>query len=234
MGRFGNIVQARMLVPDHPTSSHHEQWIQVEYFDVRDADSAVQQLDGTLFEVMLVLFGLLASLVQGHRLSVQKLMYCAVPWPKPNFGASLSLCKPAIEANTPRPAVHRARTSPDLRAIIRDPIGPPTTARHHASRSLDASAVTTLPDVTQLRREQQRLIEADLHAQQRHQVPLGNEINTFRIAQGLDPRTTCMLRNIPNKFSEKDMLEQVNKTHFGRFDFFYLRMDFTNKCNVRN
>lgn len=28
------------------------------------------------------------------------------------------------------------------------------------------------------------------------------------------------------------LLECINETHFGKFDFLYLRMDFKNKCNV--
>jgi len=47
-----------------------------------------------------------------------------------------------------------------------------------------------------------------------------------------DGRTTCMIKNIPNKFTSAMLLDFVNQTHFGKFDFLYLRMDFKNKCNV--
>lgn len=47
-----------------------------------------------------------------------------------------------------------------------------------------------------------------------------------------DGRTTCMIKNIPNKFSSNMLIDFVNQTHFGQFDFLYLRMDFKNKCNV--
>lgn len=47
-----------------------------------------------------------------------------------------------------------------------------------------------------------------------------------------DGRTTCMIKNIPNKFNSSMLVDFINQTHFGQYDFLYLRMDFKNKCNV--
>ncbi|KAH3756887.1 meiosis protein [Pelomyxa schiedti] len=47
-----------------------------------------------------------------------------------------------------------------------------------------------------------------------------------------DPRTTLMIKNIPNKYTQRMILEEINRNHSGSYDFFYLPIDFKNKCNV--
>ncbi|CAA7259119.1 unnamed protein product [Cyclocybe aegerita] len=59
-----------------------------------------------------------------------------------------------------------------------------------------------------------------------------NQLNLARIEEGLDTRTTVMIKNIPNKMSDIDLLEYIGKICPRRIDFFYLRMDFQNGCNV--
>eukprot|EP00835_Amoeboradix_gromovi_P003391 NODE_222_length_13951_cov_0.396982.p4 type:complete len:361 gc:universal NODE_222_length_13951_cov_0.396982:6007-7089(+) len=41
-----------------------------------------------------------------------------------------------------------------------------------------------------------------------------------------DKRSTLMLKNIPNRYTQKMMIEFLNETHFGEYDFLYLRMDY--------
>lgn len=58
---------------------------------------------------------------------------------------------------------------------------------------------------------------------------------TFDIAKvisGEDRRTTVMMRNIPNMFSQKTLLCLMDANHAGKFDLVYLPIDFENKCNV--
>ncbi|KAJ1979023.1 hypothetical protein H4R33_005820 [Dimargaris cristalligena] len=73
-----------------------------------------------------------------------------------------------------------------------------------------------------------------------------NFIDYGQILAGEDTRSTFMIRNIPNKYTQltrkphvlvvylipkKMMIDLVNESHYRKFDFFYLRMDFINHCN---
>ena len=57
-----------------------------------------------------------------------------------------------------------------------------------------------------------------------------------KIARGEDKRTTLMIKNIPNKYTQKMLLALLEERFAGiypyPFDFFYLPIDFKNKCNV--
>lgn len=59
-----------------------------------------------------------------------------------------------------------------------------------------------------------------------------NQVDIQRIKEGIDVRTTVMLRNIPNKVDQATLKEIVDESSFGRYDFMYLRIDFSNNCNV--
>ncbi|ORZ10784.1 RNA recognition motif 2-domain-containing protein [Absidia repens] len=59
-----------------------------------------------------------------------------------------------------------------------------------------------------------------------YQFDVNNVIN------GLDNRTTFMIRNIPNKYTQAMLMECIDSTHKGTYDFLYLRIDFKHKCNV--
>eukprot|EP00826_Nyctotherus_ovalis_P004206 TRINITY_DN1088_c0_g1_i7.p1 TRINITY_DN1088_c0_g1~~TRINITY_DN1088_c0_g1_i7.p1 ORF type:complete len:409 (-),score=110.09 TRINITY_DN1088_c0_g1_i7:292-1518(-) len=47
-----------------------------------------------------------------------------------------------------------------------------------------------------------------------------------------DTRTTLMIRNIPNKYTQKMILQKIDEKHIMEYDFFYLPIDPKNNCNV--
>ncbi|BGO93738.1 hypothetical protein NBRC10512_006618 [Rhodotorula toruloides] len=82
-------------------------------------------------------------------------------------------------------------------------------------------------------------------------IPSGNVLVFERIERGIDMRTTLMIKNIPNKMKDYEVMEFIDeassplrsfpvaRTHFARpqvvgrsYDFFYLRCDYSNGCNV--
>ncbi|KAI9340233.1 RNA recognition motif 2-domain-containing protein [Obelidium mucronatum] len=63
-------------------------------------------------------------------------------------------------------------------------------------------------------------------------VESADALNMRDIVVGKDVRTAVMLKNVPNRYTQEMLLDFINETHRGTFDFFYLRMDFVNNCNV--
>ncbi|KAM0819194.1 putative RNA recognition motif 2-domain-containing protein [Seiridium cardinale] len=59
-----------------------------------------------------------------------------------------------------------------------------------------------------------------------------NHVDVDRIREGIDVRTTIMLRNIPNKVDQAMLKGIIDESSWGRYDFMYLRIDFANDCNV--
>ncbi|AEO58122.1 hypothetical protein MYCTH_2118584 [Thermothelomyces thermophilus ATCC 42464] len=58
-----------------------------------------------------------------------------------------------------------------------------------------------------------------------------NHVDVNRIRDGVDVRTTIMLRNIPNKVDQVMLKRIIDESSWGKYDFMYLRIDFANDCN---
>lgn len=59
-------------------------------------------------------------------------------------------------------------------------------------------------------------------------TPENNQLDIRKIEQGIDTRTTVMIKNIPNKMTDKELINYINDVCPRRIDFLYLRMDFQN------
>ena len=57
-------------------------------------------------------------------------------------------------------------------------------------------------------------------------------INLDNILKGIEKRTSVMIRHIPNKYTYKDLLEEINTVCKNKYDFFYLPIDLVNNCNL--
>ncbi len=58
------------------------------------------------------------------------------------------------------------------------------------------------------------------------------DLDVERIAAGRDKRTTIMIRNIPNKYTQIMLLSEIDVAFKQGYDFFYLPIDFKNRCNI--
>jgi hypothetical protein len=58
------------------------------------------------------------------------------------------------------------------------------------------------------------------------------KVNLENIITGKDKRTTIMLRNIPNKYTLQNLVDEINTLFLGRYDYINLPIDYeVNKTN---
>lgn len=57
-------------------------------------------------------------------------------------------------------------------------------------------------------------------------------INLDNILKGIELRTTVMIRHIPNKYTTKTLMEEIDIACKNKYDFFYLPIDSENNCNL--
>ncbi|SGY61174.1 BQ5605_C007g04533 [Microbotryum silenes-dioicae] len=65
-------------------------------------------------------------------------------------------------------------------------------------------------------------------------IPRNNVIDLERIKRGLDLRTTLMLKNIPNKLKDVDVMKFIDESVGRCYQFLYIRLDWSSGCNVED
>jgi len=56
-------------------------------------------------------------------------------------------------------------------------------------------------------------------------------LNFMKILRGEDNKTSLMIRNIPNKYNQVMLMNELDENHKGLYDYIYLPIDPKNKCN---
>ncbi|CAE8599237.1 unnamed protein product, partial [Polarella glacialis] len=71
------------------------------------------------------------------------------------------------------------------------------------------------------------------HGQQRQQTRISSHRRAHSGSALAQPRTTVMLRNLPNNYTRSMLLTMLDKEgYFGRYDFLYLPFDFNRNANL--
>lgn len=61
---------------------------------------------------------------------------------------------------------------------------------------------------------------------------VSNKISIEDIIIGKDKRTTVMMRNIPNKYSLQNLVDEISLTFVGKYDYINLPIDYERKLNL--
>jgi hypothetical protein len=62
--------------------------------------------------------------------------------------------------------------------------------------------------------------------------PIDNKINLENIVIGKDKRTILMIRNVPNKYTLVNLVDELNVNFMGKFDYVNLPVDYERKLNL--
>jgi len=68
--------------------------------------------------------------------------------------------------------------------------------------------------------------------QEKSEEILEFKINLENIIIGKDKRTTIMIRNIPNKYTLGNLVEEINSNFLGKYDYINLPVDYERKLNL--
>ena len=199
---FVDAAQAEVIFRRFGDVKRIEPCWEVEYFDIRDAAFAVQNLQD------LVLFGGLVrvnfkpnTLLHEHMARVQLGTV---------RGREIEMELAKLQSMVPATPPPTPPSPPTFSAITQRGL-------HHAPSP-------PLPGQLHSR-------ASPLSIKQPSTVPPANRIDLLKILRGEEIRTTVMFKHLPNKLTQDQLLDLLNEICPKEFDCVYLRVDFRNKCN---
>ncbi|KAL6862138.1 RNA recognition motif 2 domain-containing protein [Trichoderma novae-zelandiae] len=132
---------------------------------------------------------------------------------------------PTAQTGSSSPLTPFTPQYPIFGTVYQTPPSPALTAQNNYSPSRTFS-VAERADAR--RQNAMRVSRSTYHSTTTHH----NHVDINRIRDGIDVRTTIMLRNIPNKVDQAMLKRIIDESSWGKYDFMYLRIDFANDCNV--
>ncbi|KAL7929466.1 RNA recognition motif 2 domain-containing protein [Trichoderma chlorosporum] len=132
---------------------------------------------------------------------------------------------PAAQSGSGGPLAPFTPQYPIFGTLYQTPPSPALTAQNSYSPSRNFSG-SERADAR--RQNAMRISRSTYHNTTTHH----NHVDINRIRDGIDVRTTIMLRNIPNKVDQAMLKRIIDESSWGKYDFMYLRIDFANDCNV--
>ncbi|KKO99341.1 hypothetical protein THAR02_08551 [Trichoderma harzianum] len=133
---------------------------------------------------------------------------------------------PAAQTGSGSPLTPFAPQYPIFGTLYQTPPSPALTAHNSYSPSRAFTGAAERADAR--RQNAMRISRSTYHNTTTHH----NHVDINRIRDGIDVRTTIMLRNIPNKVDQAMLKRIIDESSWGKYDFMYLRIDFANDCNV--
>jgi len=212
-------------IRETPNKKHHKF---IEFYDVRDAEKAMRHLNKT--EIRGKKIKIEPSRPGGRRNSTAP----SSPEGLEMIMGPEELHIPSYSYDAPSQFVSNGRFTVNQPPMMvssgyanfqaQRNLPPHTSPSGRRNRSQSSkSTFTSSPPLPQYAQRARR-VESDPNGQ--------FSLNVDDILSHREARTTLMIRNIPNKYTQKMLLAKVDETHKGLYDFFYLPIDFKNKCNV--
>ncbi|RFU74171.1 meiosis mei2 [Trichoderma arundinaceum] len=130
---------------------------------------------------------------------------------------------PTAQTSSGSPLTPFTPQYPLFGTLYQTPPSPALTAQNNYSPSRTFSGAER---ADARRQNAMRISRSTYHSTTTHH----NHVDINRIRDGIDVRTTIMLRNIPNKVDQAMLKRIIDESSWGKYDFMYLRIDFANDC----